>query len=225
MKVIIFDFDETLFPSNRVLEDIGGQIPCQFDAEGNMQPNETPPELKSALLKEDIKLLEWELTLLLEIAVSISDEVIIVTNSSKGWIDLVVEYFLPTLKELFSTLPKIYCRQQFEKYLLSEEALTYFPKYHGIMQILRQYEPTEMIGVGDQDHDWNSILFTCRDLDVPLRFIKLPHWPLTVPAFINNIVRVCRCLLTFTESSNLLPQCMYVEIHNKYDEETIMPLC
>lgn len=93
--ILIFDWDDTLFPSNWLQQ-----------SESFFKPSENHAKL--------FKQLASVLEPLMKLAMSLG-KVIIVTNSSEPWVSISVRTFMPQLESLFENITTVYARAQYEK--------------------------------------------------------------------------------------------------------------
>jgi hypothetical protein len=99
--IIIFDWDDTLFPSTYLVKK--GYIKNIYQVTSNFE------EL------EKFKQLENKLYLMLEKSLSLGD-VYIITNSDKGWVELSSNVFLPKIITLLSKIKIISAKSTYETF-------------------------------------------------------------------------------------------------------------
>lgn len=187
--ICVIDFDETLFPTTQFLKGFETFPFLINEKTGHAEMEDFPCPASTDTLF--FLQLAYELEMLFSTAFIVADHVYIVTNSSIGWIDGIIQHYMPSLQQTLMTIPRIYCRDSYGQYAQGEDSMSTI-KSHAIFDILRWHEPTHIIGVGDQYADWYSLFDMCEPLDMSTYFLKMPHVPIMCPEKFLDTIRIVR---------------------------------
>jgi hypothetical protein len=183
----IIDFDDTIFPTTCFIGENFETFPFPVTEDNQVVTGTLPPPAISAIWQKYLEKVAWSVDLLLKNLRRISDHIVFVTNSSPGWINVVMQHYLPELMPVLAGIPQYHCRHRFPG---SE-----FPKHHATLSLLEIYQPTHIIGIGDQYDDYRAILDICRPL-AETRFIKVPL-AASPAGFLNHLTQISHYLMTF----------------------------
>jgi len=105
---MFFDWDDTLFPTTDIFDNIGIAMP---DPRKEMDVEALPPALEKMLQ-------EWRVALFHHIdrACSLSEHVVVVTNARKPWVTQCLDAFAPALKPLFTRVRVKYADDSLSKH-------------------------------------------------------------------------------------------------------------
>jgi len=104
-SLIFFDWDDTLFPTTELCDVMGltGRT---------LQDKEPFPEVLERMLQD------WRVALFkhIEQACSLSQRVVLVTNSRRPWVDQCLDTFAPALKPIFTRVKVVYADEALKKF-------------------------------------------------------------------------------------------------------------
>lgn len=162
-KLLVFDFDDTLCPSDWLK-----------NKNFIMFPEDR--EKMTEFLSKMIKLVKFAKTL---------GEVIIITNANMIWIDTIIkQYFTPEAKDVFSNIRIISAQDKFKSkydvFPLTNTALKMWKKYAFFEEIKNCDGFTKVISIGDSDAEKEALRETVLSSKIhPMncKTVKFPEGP------------------------------------------------
>lgn len=192
-SLVIFDWDDTLFPSSWVQDD---RIPLN-----------RPPEHMKASLKEIADIVAFTLDLAQKLG-----QVLIVTNAEKGWIEHSCKNMLP---DLLPTLQKV---SQISARSIYEQRSGFDPvqwKLDAFVVEIQRFFPAETIhrrknvlSIGDSAHEREAVLAATANIEnCRCKSVKLIERP-SVEQLLKEQRTLVRCLASLVRHDGNLDICL-----------------
>jgi hypothetical protein len=162
--IIVFDWDDTLFPSSHL-----------FDSNMDDNYNVTCADLDNDKnSSEKWNCLSEKITYLMLLSQSYG-KTFIVTNSQTGWVEISLEKYLPKICDIFDDLQIISARSRHESI---RNTSPFRWKMMAFSKIIEDISPTNIICIGDQFHDCQAMIEATHFVDnVQVKTIKLSQQP------------------------------------------------
>lgn len=149
--IIIFDWDDTICPSTTCMRQHNLSV---------MGPRPTGE------LARRLQALAYEAQLLLEVAATLADKVVVVTNAEEGWVNLSCRAWLPELLETLEKCEVASARSQFEPTGISSPAGWKARAFEEVIERFYQRYPNQswknIISIGDAPHEREALARVVR---------------------------------------------------------------
>jgi hypothetical protein len=198
---IIFDWDDTLFPTTYLFSSQPGSLSENF---------QMPTELQATLDAVAASVLET-----LELAKQFG-QVEIITNSETGWIELSTRRFFPSLVEAIDGIPKISARSGFES---QENPLPVQWKTHAFANCINNFYGSSrnrnVISVGDSEHDRAALFLAAQNASCSwAKSLKLSERP-DVEYILKEQELIRESMEQLAQHQGALDLCIHCEPHEQ----------
>lgn len=149
--VIIFDWDDTICPSTTCMRQHGLSV---------------MGERPTGELEARLEALAQEARILLEVAFTLADKVVVVTNAEEGWVDLSCRAWLPSLLDTVAKCEVASARSQFEPTGVTSPAGWKTRAFENVIDRFYQRYPNQswknIISIGDAPHEREALARVVR---------------------------------------------------------------